>query len=53
MDVQQRINLAIMEAVAELDATFAFPARTVHVASLPEPSAQPARTQQPSRAQHA
>ncbi|GLH43239.1 mechanosensitive ion channel protein MscS [Pseudomonas atacamensis] len=53
MDVQQRINLAIMEAVADLDATFAFPARTVHVASLPEPSAQPARTQQPSRAQHA
>ncbi|MCF4998758.1 mechanosensitive ion channel [Pseudomonas syringae] len=36
MDVQQRINLQIMEAIADLDANFAFPSRTVYVASLPE-----------------
>lgn len=35
MDVQQAINLDIMEAFAELDVRFAFPSRTVYVASLP------------------
>ncbi|MBV4451697.1 MULTISPECIES: mechanosensitive ion channel family protein [Pseudomonas] len=53
MDVQQRINLSIMEAVAELGACFAFPSRTVHVASLPEAAAVPARTQSSARAEPA
>ncbi len=35
MDVQQAINLEIMEAFAEMDVRFAFPSRTVYVASLP------------------
>ncbi|WP_122663338.1 mechanosensitive ion channel family protein [Pseudomonas viridiflava] len=35
MDVQQEINLQIMTAVTDLDAQFAFPSRTVNVASLP------------------
>ncbi|SEQ00290.1 Small-conductance mechanosensitive channel [Pseudomonas sp. NFACC02] len=50
MDVQQRINLAIMDAVAELEANFAFPSRTIHVASVPESAV--IRSQQPSCAQH-
>lgn len=36
MDVQQTINLEIMEAFADMDVRFAFPSRTVYVASLPE-----------------
>ncbi len=36
MDVQQTINLGIMEAFADMDVRFAFPSRTVYVASLPE-----------------
>ncbi|CAM3451246.1 mechanosensitive ion channel protein MscS [Pseudomonas floridensis] len=36
MDVQQAINLDIMEAFADMDVRFAFPSRTVYVASLPE-----------------
>ncbi len=35
MDVQQAINLDIMEAFADMDVRFAFPSRTVYVASLP------------------
>ncbi len=53
MDVQQRINLSIMKAVAELGACFAFPARTVHVASMPDAAARPSRTPSPARAEHA
>jgi small-conductance mechanosensitive channel len=53
MDVQQRINLAIMEAVAALDTQFAFPSRMVHVASLPESAALRPVTQRSSRAGHA
>ncbi|KPX47424.1 mechanosensitive ion channel family protein [Pseudomonas syringae pv. tagetis] len=43
MDVQQAINLKIMEAFAELDVRFAFPSRTVYVASLP-----PVKTSRPT-----
>ncbi|RMR22027.1 MscS mechanosensitive ion channel [Pseudomonas amygdali pv. ulmi] len=43
MDVQQAINLDIMEAFAELDVRFAFPSRTVYVASLP-----PVKTSRPT-----
>ncbi|MCK9741195.1 MULTISPECIES: mechanosensitive ion channel family protein [Pseudomonas] len=43
MDVQQAINLDIMEAFAELDVRFAFPSRTVYVASLP-----PVKTARPT-----
>lgn len=53
MDVQQRINLQIMEAVAEVDAAFAFPSRTVHIASLPEAAALPPKAQPVSRTEHA
>lgn len=53
MDVQQRINLAIMEAVAALDTQFAFPSRMVHVASLPDSAALRPVTQRSSRAGHA
>jgi len=38
MDVQQAINLGMMEAFAKIGVRFALPARTVHVASLPEMS---------------
>ncbi|MCG6577542.1 mechanosensitive ion channel family protein [Pseudomonas sp. AF32] len=38
MDVQQAINLGMMEAFAKIGVRFALPARTVHVASLPEVS---------------
>ncbi|MCS3835608.1 small-conductance mechanosensitive channel [Pseudomonas sp. JAI111] len=35
MDVQQTINFELMEAFAALNVNFAFPSRTVYVASLP------------------
>lgn len=35
MDQQQRINLELMQKLAEMDVGFAFPTRTVHVASTP------------------
>lgn len=35
MDVQQAINFELMEAFAALNVNFAFPSRTVYVASLP------------------
>lgn len=35
MDVQQAINISMMEAFAELGVEFAYPSRTVYVASLP------------------
>ena len=35
MDIQQAINLALVRQFAERDVQFAFPTRTVHVASLP------------------
>ncbi|MBA1291609.1 mechanosensitive ion channel family protein [Pseudomonas japonica] len=35
MDVQQAINLQMMEAFADMGVEFAFPSRTVYVASLP------------------
>ncbi len=36
MDIQQDINLAIMDAFNEIGVSFAFPSRTVYVASIPE-----------------
>lgn len=36
MDEQQRINLALMRELAAMGVQFAFPTRTLHVASLPE-----------------
>src|SRR3546814_10358859 len=36
MDVQQAINLGMMEEFARIGVRFAIPARTVHVASLPD-----------------
>ncbi|MDX3907383.1 MAG: mechanosensitive ion channel family protein [Pigmentiphaga sp.] len=42
MDIQQAINLAMMEAFDELGVSFAFPSRTLYVASLPEAAALPA-----------
>lgn len=38
MDIQQAINLGMMEAFANIGVRFATPARTVHVASLPDMS---------------
>ncbi|WP_339546089.1 mechanosensitive ion channel family protein [Pseudomonas sp. RA_35y_Pfl2_P32] len=35
MDIQQDINLAIMDAFNEIGVSFAFPSRTVYVASIP------------------
>ncbi|WP_459615588.1 mechanosensitive ion channel family protein [Bordetella sp. 2513F-2] len=43
MDIQQAINLAMMEAFAELGVDFAFPSRTLYVASLPEGAMQAGR----------
>jgi len=40
MDIQQAINLGMMEAFASIGVRFATPARTVHVASLPDMSMQ-------------
>jgi small-conductance mechanosensitive channel len=37
MDEQQRINLALMRELEALGVGFAFPTRTLHVASMPEP----------------
>ncbi|MFC4277938.1 mechanosensitive ion channel family protein [Achromobacter aloeverae] len=37
MDIQQAINIGMMESFADLGVRFAFPARTLYVASLPEP----------------
>ncbi|PKH39721.1 mechanosensitive ion channel protein MscS [Pseudomonas sp. 43NM1] len=39
MDVQQAINIEMMGAFAELGVSFAFPSRTVYVASLPDAKA--------------
>lgn len=36
MDTQQKINLALMRACAERGIDFAFPTRTLHIASVPE-----------------
>ena len=41
MDVQQAINIEMMEAFAEMGVEFAFPSRTVYVASLPMPQDDP------------
>ncbi|GGX32090.1 mechanosensitive ion channel protein MscS [Pigmentiphaga litoralis] len=35
MDIQQEINLRLMEELASIDVEFAFPTRTIHVASVP------------------
>lgn len=43
MDMQQAINLGLMRGLAGLGVEFAFPTRTIHVATLP---LQPARTAQ-------
>jgi MscS family membrane protein len=40
MALRQRLNLAIMRAVAARGLSFAFPTQTVHVASLPVPEKQ-------------
>ncbi|MDD2032676.1 mechanosensitive ion channel family protein [Pseudomonas sp. N-137] len=40
MDVQQAINLGMMEEFARIGVRFAIPARTVHVASLPDTQGQ-------------
>ncbi|HYC70824.1 MAG TPA: mechanosensitive ion channel domain-containing protein [Opitutaceae bacterium] len=48
MAQRQRINLAIMRAVAARGLAFAFPTQTVHVASLPE-GAEPAAEARPPR----
>ncbi|KQQ49878.1 mechanosensitive ion channel protein MscS [Pseudomonas sp. Leaf127] len=53
MDVQQTINLQIMEMIAEVEARFAFPSRTVYVASLPEPASTGQTLQKASRSEHA
>lgn len=53
MDVQQAINLQIMEAIAELEANFAFPSRTVYVASVPDSIKPRVAVQQVSRSEHA
>jgi len=42
MDVQQAINISMMEAFADMGVEFAFPARTVYVASLPTALENPA-----------
>ncbi|QHF02717.1 mechanosensitive ion channel [Pseudomonas asturiensis] len=52
MDVQQAINLDIMEAFADMDVRFAFPSRTVYVASLP-PSRASQRTALEAQDAHA
>lgn len=36
MDIQQAINLRLMEELAALGVDFAFPTRTIHVASMPQ-----------------
>jgi small-conductance mechanosensitive channel len=46
MDIQQAINLAMMEAFAEIGVRFAHPMRMVNVDSLPRPSA---RREAPAR----
>lgn len=48
MDIQQKINLALMTELADAGVRFALPTHTLHVASVPEealraPSAPPAR----------
>ena len=47
MDVQQAINIEMMEAFARLGVEFAFPSRTVYVASLPPGLEAAAGTQGP------
>ncbi|HEY9239106.1 MAG TPA: mechanosensitive ion channel family protein [Burkholderiaceae bacterium] len=51
MDEQQRINLALMHELGERGIGFAFPTRTLHVASLPERTRQkpPDEADAPSR----
>ncbi len=41
MDVQQTINLALVRQFAGHDIAFAFPTRTIHVASVPAPTGNP------------
>ncbi|MFM0339802.1 hypothetical protein [Paraburkholderia fungorum] len=36
MDIQQKINLALMTEFAEAGVEFAFPTQTLHVASAPQ-----------------
>ncbi len=53
MDIQQTINLKIMETIANLNARFAVPSRTVYVASLPNPPEPQSRAPQALRSEHA
>ena len=52
MDMQQAINLGLMRELAALGVEFAFPTRTVHVASLPEAGAVAAGVLLPGAAAH-
>lgn len=45
MDMQQEINLALMRALKTLGVEFAFPTRTLHLASAPGPGATPPAAQ--------
>lgn len=42
MDIQQALNLRLMDGLADLGVEFAFPTRTVHVASMPAFAQSPA-----------
>ncbi|MCW5624531.1 MAG: hypothetical protein KIT73_07445 [Burkholderiales bacterium] len=49
MDERQKLNLALMRGLAAMNVEFAFPTRTVHIASAPSTEPGPRPGEQESR----